>query len=216
MFSKKPKPAEVDLTAGWTPELCQALIKFPTDRGIGFPSKDYFVLVDGFLLESNNFEVERRAYSHLELRVGDSFTNADIPIVISVLIDAETRSRFNERLSDTEVAGQGRIYGKAILNGRYTGDWKREICVPVFEWELYLSESEWNTVQEAAHLAGKSNFLRIGVRIGIPASVTEQTVEDDSMNTRLLIHRIWITSAVVVSARGLQGNAAFKSDMGME
>lgn len=216
MFSKKPKSATVNLTAGWTPELVQAVFRYSSDRRLGFPSNDFLILIDAVVLDSNNFEVERRAYGHLEADVGANCTNANIPVVVSFILDDESNSWFRARLEDPEiaaVAGQQHVYGKAILNGRYSRDGNREICMPVFEWNLYLSESEWKIFAEAARLAEKSNLLRLGVRIGLPNSVTEETVVNDSMNTRLLIHRIWITSTAVISAKGLQGNAAFLSDM---
>ena len=216
MFSKKTKSETVNLTAGWTLELIQAVLRYPTDHGLGFPSNDFLILIDAFVLDSNNFEVERRAYGHLEVAVGANRTNANIPVVVSFVLDDELNSWFKSRLEDPEiatVAGLEYVYGKAILNGRNSRDGNREICMPVFEWNLYLSEGEWKIVAEAARLAEKSNSLRLGVRIGLPHSVTEQTVVNDSMNTRLLIHRIWITSTAVISAKGLQSNAAFLSDM---
>ena len=216
MFWKKPKPPSVDLTKGWTSELIQAIRRNPGDRGLGIPSNDFIILIDAVVIDSNNFEVERRAYGHIELMVGAEWTNTRVPVVVSFILDEDLNARFNARLEDSEivvVAGNKRVYGKAILDGRISRDRNREICTPVFEWNLHLAPTEWSVFAEAARLAEKSNSLRLGVRIGFPDSITEETIVNDSMNTRLLVHRIWITSTAIVSKSGLQGNAAFLSDM---
>lgn len=217
MFTKKTKLPDIDLAAGWSPELIFALMKHPSERGLGIPSKDYEIAIDGFVLDSNNFETERRAYSHLVLVVCDNLAPVSIPVVVNFVLEDDGSPRFNARPEYSEISvasGTGRVYGRAILNGRYIHKDNSEICLPVFEWDLFLLKNEWGIVREALQLSGRSNSLRIGVRIGFPNSVTAETVANDSMNSRLLIHRIWVSSTTVISAGGLQENGAFLSDMG--
>lgn len=214
MFSKKTKSASVNLTSGWTSELIHAVCRNPVEHVRGFRSKDFSIFIDAVVFNLNNFEVERKAYGLLELRVGDNYTKVTIPVVASFIVGVKELALFNDRLGHPTIAaisGLGRIYGTAVLNERLSP----EENIPDFEWNFYLSKDEWENIVEGFRLTGKSNFLRLAVRIGLPNSITEESVINDSMNSRLLIHRLWLTSTDVISTQNLRDNKVFEFDMDM-
>ncbi len=181
------------------------------------PSKDYEAVLDGYALESNNFDVERKAYGSIRLRVGERATEIDVPVVVYFV--GEDDAGYNDFHPNMENDGllsgddQIRIFGKAILNGRYTprGAGEEDV-LPVFEWHLYLRSREWLAISEVLDLSDSSRLPRIGVRIGLPKSVTNDSIVNDSLNSRLLIYRIWIDSAKAYSTERLNKNAAFRFD----
>ncbi len=195
MFRKPRKLPTVEVTRGWTPELIQAVTEYASDHGLGFPSKDYDVLVDGFVMETNNFQTKRKAYGRLALSVGEHAVEIHVPVVTYFILEGEEEySYFQDRIHQPQIVQnheQERIYGRAILNGRYVPKAAgKEDLIPVFEWHLFLQSSEWHTVRDALQMCGPTSPMRLVIRVGMPKSITPETITKDSMNTRLLIHRI--------------------------
>lgn len=109
---------------------------------------------------------------------------------------------------------QVKVYGRAILNGRYIPKAAgKEDLIPVFEWHLFLEDSEWQTVRDALQMCESTGAMQLAVRVGMPESVTPETIENDSMNTRLLIYRVWVTTWAAFSKNELGKNIAWQYDV---
>lgn len=193
-------------------------MEYASDSGLGLPSKDYEILIDGFMLEANNFQTERKAYGQLALSVAEHAHQVNIPVVTYfVLEEEEDYSHFLQRIQQPKnVLSQEaeRVCGRAILDGRYAlNPAGKEKLHPVFEWQLFLHKSEWHLVRDALQMSGPNGRMRLVVRIGIPESITPETIGKDSMNTRLLIYRVWITTWAAFSKNGLGKNIAFQLDL---
>lgn len=222
MFKKRDdqKTAETNalLKNGWDPQLIAALTKSAKQRGLEVPSKDYATLLDGYALESNNFEIERRAYGSIRLHIGECAADVDVPVVVYFVgeddpdyNDFHPHTAKNSGLLSSD--NQTRLFGKAILNGRNIpkGAGKEDL-LPVFEWHLYLRNREWLAMKEVLDLSDSRWLPNIGVRIGLPQGITNESIENDSMNSRLLIYRVWIDYVRVYSTERLNKNAAFMFD----
>jgi len=68
-------------------------------------------------------------------------------------------------------------------------------------------------VKDALQMCESTGAMRLTVRVGMPESVTLDTIENDSMNTRLLIYRIWVTTWATFSKNELGKNEAWQCDV---
>jgi len=221
MFKKRHSQNNVTetavLTNGWAPELVTSLFKGSSERGLGFPRKDYTIVVDGLKLESNNFEYERKAYGFTRLHLGGATPYVDLPVVVYFVLQGDNAYQyFHDQITSDDVplvrqvllgVEKTRIYGKAILNAYGVAN-----ETPVFEWYLYIETREWSFVRDIFELSDSRSFPKISVRVGLPKRISKDSIVNDSMNDRLLIYGLWIDTIKVYTADSLNNNEAFKSD----
>ncbi len=221
MFKKRDDQQAAEkaalLKSGWVPQLITPLIEFASKRGLAVPSRDYETVLDGYAVESNNFDIERKGYGSIRLRVGERATEVDIPVVVYfVHEDDRGYQDFHPQITDCDVLGgaeQTRPFGKAILNGLYiSAGVGKEDLLPIFEWYLYLRRREWAAVKEVFELSDSRYLPRVGIRVGLPSNITNDSIVNDSMNSRLLVYRVWVDTVKVYSAERLNQNEAFKFD----
>jgi len=214
MFWRKKKELadqpNVESEAGWSTDLLDSFIDRASDRGLGFRSKDYFVAIDGLRIEQNNSEIERKAYGTVTLRSKKDFSlHYSLPVVIYFIVGS---ADYHESFSPPTPNNPRRIedvrpIGKAMLNGIGFSD-----VQPVLEWHLYPSNDEWSVFLDAFKLSTAGCPPVIGARIGLPESITPESIIDDGFYGRLLIYRLWFESEKVFCAESLKNNYMYQHD----
>jgi hypothetical protein len=200
---------------GWTPGMLKGLIESNSQRGLGFLSLDFTLPIDAFRVEINNEETVRRAYG--SIAVTDSDTGEEVSVSVNAYFYVpddghhEFFSSWVAQLDAPKSIDNARAYGKAVLDGRYAYDIGRKtILLPVFDLYFHLEENEWQQFHSAFALANQSNPPTLSVRIGFPANITLETIEEDGW---LPIYRVWLSYEKIYNQERISSNAIFIQDL---
>ena len=223
MFKKKREEEKETksklLKEGWTPDLIEAVtLDSRMISRLGVHCQDFDIPIDGFVIQSLNFEVERRAYGFIRL-VPNEHGVVDVPTVLHFFLPGDEQySRYPDHESTGSIGRerQNRVYGSVVLDGRYLTQYalgKNDI-LPIFQVCLHLEDKEWSVVQGELEMSDKTTKPMIGIRIGLSEKVTEDLKVKNADEVSLLIHGIWFKQIKVYSAESLRQNKLFQGDVG--